>query len=221
MLQTEEKRKGMGKKRLSVYDFDGTLYNGDSLVDFWKYTLQRKPSIILFLPYQLIAVLLWKLGIFSTEKAKEAFLSFLNLFSEDQLALWVLRFWKEEGQRKIFTWVYETLKQDRADGLWPICISASPDFLLPPVLVGLGFEDWIWTRFEHNDGRRKRLLSRNCKGEQKLRRLIEWQRQHSIVSSIHKVVSDSPDDLSAFAMARTRYRIIKGVVQDFYHPLEF
>lgn len=200
----------MVQKQLSIYDFDGTLYNGDSLVDFWMYTLQRKPSVILFLPYQVISVLLWKLGILSTERAKEAFLCFLNLFSEDKLALWVLRFWKDRGQQKIFTWVHEALKQDKAAELWPICISASPDFLLSPFLVSLGFDNWICTQFEHAAGRRNLILGRNCKGEQKLHRLIEWQKQHSIVPSIHKVVSDSADDLSVFAMARAGYRIIKG-----------
>ncbi len=200
----------MVQKQLSIYDFDGTLYNGDSFVDFWKYTLQRKPSVLLFLPYQLISVLLWKLGILSTEKAKEAFLSFINLLSDEQLSLWVLRFWKEQGQRKIFAWVHEALEQDKADGLWLICISASPDFLLSPFLASLGFEHWICTQFEHSVGRRNRILGRNCKGEQKLHRLIEWQKQHSIVPSIYKVVSDSADDLSVFAMARARYRIIKG-----------
>ncbi len=200
----------MEKKRLCIYDFDGTLYNGDSLVDFWKYTLQRKPSTILFLPYQLVSVLLWKTGVLSTERTKEMFLSFLNLFSEDQLANWVLRFWKEEGQRKVFPWVYEALEKDRADGLWPICISASPDFLLSPLLVSLGFEHWICSQFEHAARRFNRLRSRNCKGEEKYHRLMKWQEQHSFVSSIHKVVSDSADDLSVFAMARARYRIIKG-----------
>jgi len=200
----------MTQKQLCIYDFDGTLYNGDSLVDFWKYTMKRNPSILLFLPYQLIYVILWKLGILSTERAKEVFLCFLNLFSEDKLALWVLRFWKEKGQQRIFSWVHEALKQDRAAGLWPICISASPDFLLSPFLASLGFEHWICTQFERAAGRRNRILGSNCKGEQKLHRLIEWQKQHSIVSNIHKVVSDSADDLSVFAIARARYRIIKG-----------
>ena len=200
----------MVQKQLCIYDFDGTLYNGDSLVDFWKYTLRWKPCIIFFLPYQVISVILWKLGILSTERAKEAFLCFINLISDDQLALWVPRFWKEKGQHKIFTWVHEALKRDKADGRWPICISASPDFLLSPLLIRLGFKHWICTQFEHAVGRRNRILGRNCKGEQKLHRLMEWRKKNSIDLIIHKIVSDSADDLSVFATARVRYRIIKG-----------
>jgi len=41
------------KLRLSLYDFDGTIYNGDSLIDFWKYTIRKKTLGLLFVPYQL------------------------------------------------------------------------------------------------------------------------------------------------------------------------
>ena len=38
--------------RIDVYDFDGTIYDGDSTVDFWLYCLRRKPSLLRFLPHQ-------------------------------------------------------------------------------------------------------------------------------------------------------------------------
>ena len=32
-----------------VYDFDETIYDGDSTVDFYKYCVKRKPSLLLLL----------------------------------------------------------------------------------------------------------------------------------------------------------------------------
>ena len=31
---------------MNMYDFDGTIYNGDSGVDFLKYSLKRKPFLV-------------------------------------------------------------------------------------------------------------------------------------------------------------------------------
>ena len=35
-----------GRIVMNVYDFDGTIYNGDSTIDFYIYALKSKPSII-------------------------------------------------------------------------------------------------------------------------------------------------------------------------------
>ena len=32
---------------MNVYDFDGTIYDGDSSVDFWLYSIRKKPSVFL------------------------------------------------------------------------------------------------------------------------------------------------------------------------------
>ena len=37
---------------MNVYDFDGTIYDGDSTVDFFLHALKRNPSVLLHLPKQ-------------------------------------------------------------------------------------------------------------------------------------------------------------------------
>ena len=54
-----------GKKSimLNVYDFDKTIYDGDSSIDFYLFCLKRKKSIILLLTKQVFAMILYKLKI--------------------------------------------------------------------------------------------------------------------------------------------------------------
>ena len=42
---------------MNIYDFDGTLYSGDSTVDFLKYSFKKHPGLIRFLPAMGIAAL--------------------------------------------------------------------------------------------------------------------------------------------------------------------
>ena len=37
---------------MNVYDFDGTLYDGDCMVDLYKYCLKRRPYILVVFPSQ-------------------------------------------------------------------------------------------------------------------------------------------------------------------------
>jgi len=41
---------------MNVYDFDGTIYNGDSTVDFFLFALKRKPSLLLNVPVRHLAL---------------------------------------------------------------------------------------------------------------------------------------------------------------------
>ena len=36
--------------KLSVYDFDGTIYDGDSTLDFIKFLIKKKKSILFNIP---------------------------------------------------------------------------------------------------------------------------------------------------------------------------
>ena len=42
--------------RIDVYDFDGTIYDGDSTVDFTRFCLRRHPAVLAGLPLSLIHI---------------------------------------------------------------------------------------------------------------------------------------------------------------------
>ena len=37
---------------MNIYDFDGTLYDGDSTFDFIVFSLKKHPALVRFLPVQ-------------------------------------------------------------------------------------------------------------------------------------------------------------------------
>ena len=54
---------------INVYDFDKTIYDGDSTIDFYLYCLNRNKTLIFMLPTQLYGMLLYILKV----KEKEYF----------------------------------------------------------------------------------------------------------------------------------------------------
>ena len=64
--------------KLDIYDFDGTIYNGDSSIDFLVYAMKKKKSLIKYLPKIVLFVLLNKLGIIPKKKSKQVYFSFIR-----------------------------------------------------------------------------------------------------------------------------------------------
>ena len=63
---------------MNVYDFDNTIYKGDSTRDFYFYSLKKFPLIIRFLPYQGYWFLKFILGIVNKTQFKEKMYGFLK-----------------------------------------------------------------------------------------------------------------------------------------------
>ena len=63
---------------MNVYDFDGTLYSGDSTVDFYLYALKKHPSLLRFVPEQAAGFLLYGMKRISKNDLKQHFYSFLK-----------------------------------------------------------------------------------------------------------------------------------------------
>ena len=46
---------------MNVFNFDVTIYDGDSSIDFWLFCLNRKPALFSYFPKQIFGVILYKL----------------------------------------------------------------------------------------------------------------------------------------------------------------
>lgn len=76
---------------MNVYDFDKTIYRGDSTVDFWRHCLRRYPGAARALPGTLAKALAFRQGNCSREQFKERFYQFLRFVPE--AAQEAERFW--------------------------------------------------------------------------------------------------------------------------------
>lgn len=143
---------------MNVYDFDHTIYPGDSTLDFWKFCVRRYPSALLSLPGAALSGALFKARLCSREAFKARFYCFLRHIPDvkDQADA----FWRENLSR-ICPWY---LAQRREDDL---IISASPEFLILPACAALGVQA-IASPVSPETGE---LLGPNCRGEEKAIRL--------------------------------------------------
>lgn len=61
---------------MNVYDFDHTIYDGDSTVSFYVYCLMEYPAVFFDFPRQFLAFLKYKAGKCGKTAFKETFLFF-------------------------------------------------------------------------------------------------------------------------------------------------
>ena len=176
---------------INVYDFDKTIYDGDSTVDFYLYCLKKHPSIIFLLPKQIIAFIKYKLKIKEKEYFKEIFFSFLN--KVNNIDEKVKEFWLN-NKKKIKAW-YQEQKQPT-----DVIISASPDFLLRPICKELNVF-LIATKVDKKTGTFK---SKNCYGQEKVARY-----QKEVNKKINKFYSDSLSDKPMMNLSEEKY-LVKG-----------
>lgn len=182
---------------INVYDFDKTIYDGDSTVDFYLYCLKRKKSLICFLPIQIMGMILYILGIKEKEYFKEKFFSFLK--KVPNVDLYVKEFWKEKD-KNIKSWYLD--QKEKTD----IIISASPEFLLKPMKQKLKIDKIIASKVDKKTGK---FLSKNCHDTEKVTRFNEEVKNKKIA----KFYSDSMSDKPMMDLAEDAYLVKKNEVQ--------
>ncbi len=64
---------------MNVYDFDHTIYDGDSSVDFFCFYLIRHLRLLLCLPVLSFAIIGIKLGFLSVKRGKEPEIFRINI----------------------------------------------------------------------------------------------------------------------------------------------
>jgi len=177
---------------MNIYDFDETIYNGDSSVDFFKYCLKRKPKCLLALPRISVFVLLYFFRIVKKEKMKSSIFSIIKNF--DNIDEVVLDFWKSKDYKlKDFY-----MKQKKSTD---IIISASPEFLLRPVSKKYKFK-LIASKVNTKTGE---FIGKNCHDKEKVRRLKEEMN----IDKCEEFYSDSLSDTPLSEIAKRAF-IVKG-----------
>lgn len=183
---------------INAYDFDGTIYSGDSSVDFYFFCLKKNKKVLRQLPIQLFAFILYLLRIIDKTTFKEKIFSFLKQI--DNVDEYVKEFWVEK-KKKIYPWY---LKQKEASD---VIISASPEFLLKPIGKELGVEV-IASVIDKKTGK---FLRKNCHDYEKVTRFEEKHKKNII----DKFYSDSlKSDRPMLEYANEAYLIENGTVNE-------
>lgn len=181
--------------RIDLYDFDKTVYPSDSTMAFWLFCICRYPWILIYFPVQAVLFLLWGVRILHTGTFKSLFLRFVWLIPTRRA---VCRFWDQQ-EDKIYPWFHKAQRLR-----YTVVISASPDYLLEEICRRLQVDRLICTKGDSVTGK---LLSPNCKGEEKVRRLYA----EAEAFTVDTVYSDSlRSDAPIFALGETKIHTVSG-----------
>ncbi len=180
---------------MNVYDFDKTIYPRDSATDFFRYCARRYPAALLCLPGALgTALARWGKPGFRGA-VKEKVYSFLRFVPDPEAA--VSAFW-DERLDDVYLWYRERRRDD------DLVISASPAFLVGEACRRLGIRS-ISTEMDLRTGR---LLTPNCRGEEKVRRF----REAFPDAAVEEFYSDSWSDRPMMELADRGFLVKKGQV---------
>ena len=186
-------------KKIDVYDFDGTIYDGDSTVDFFFFTLFRNPRIIVKLPVIFWYACLYLLHIVSLQTFKSHFFSFVTKIKDIDQEIEL--FWQKK-EKKINTYFLENMKEKKATYV----ISASPEFLLKPFLKKWKNISVIASVVDKKTGV---YTGKNCKGEEKIKRLDQKVKKYEI----EHFYSDSLHDLPLANISKKSYFVTHGKIE--------
>ena len=164
---------------MNVYDFDNTIFEGDSTYRFFRFCLRRHPRVTLYLPQIGFTALRYYAFHRGTKtQFKEKMYAFLKVCRPDED---VAAFWERSLPRvKGF---YREIHRDD-----DVIISASPEFLLKPLEEKLNVTV-IASRVSPADGR---TTGENCYHAEKVRRFREAFPQGKIESFYSDSYSDEP-----------------------------
>lgn len=176
---------------MSGYDFDDTIYRGNSMRRFSIFCTLRLPYLVLYLPVLLVAFLLRGLRIIN----KNAYLLMLEGFVAlvPHVEKYVNAFW-DRDMRRIKQWYLDRRRDD------DVVVSATPYFLVGEACRRLGVR-CIATDLST----RCKLTGKHCHGKYKVRYFRE-QMGDVVPDSYY---SDSKSDVPMWRYAKQGF-LVKG-----------
>lgn len=165
---------------MNVFDFDNTIFRGDSTVRFVCFCFLRVPRLWLQIPGQAGNLILFALKRRPKLQFKERMYRFLRALPDVDALL--AAFW-DANIRRVKLW-YLAMRRDD-----DVVISASPEFLLQPAMERLGIRCLMASRVDRHTGLYDGL---NCHGEEKVRRFRERFPQGQVEAFYSDSLSDAP-----------------------------
>lgn len=168
-------------EKLAIFDVDFTITNKETLLEFFKFVLKKDKKNAKYIPRVIVSGILYGIKVYDEKKVKEAFLKFIEGISEEDLEQLVKRYYEERLTQILYKDAIDKIKELKEKGYKVYLISASPEFYLNQFYAIEEVDMIIGTRFHFSDGKfARKMLGRNCKGEEKVKRLMEVLKEKNI-----------------------------------------
>jgi len=181
---------------VNVYDFDNTIYDGESVFDFYIFLLARDFSLIKLLPEVIGVYLKYKRCVITGEelmaKAEKYSVEIMEKFPN--MKELVSQFW-DKNQRKIKKFYLENQRED------DVILSASCGFLIRDVCTRLGIKNVLASEIDTKTGKITRVCFAHTKPE--------IFKGFFPDTEIENFYTDSLNDTPMFALSKNVY-MVKG-----------
>jgi phosphatidylglycerophosphatase C len=178
---------------MNVYDWDNTIYRGDSTAGFVLYAYGHRPLTWLSIPRTAVCGLLYGLHLMKKLTFKQN-LYHMFVFIPDMETF--VEKYTSSHLNHVKAWYLEQQKGD------DLVISASPDFLIRSFCRKIGIQHVMASVVDPHTGRYSGL---NCHGQEKVRRYREVYGD----TPITEFYSDSRSDAPLAALAEKAF-LVRG-----------
>ncbi len=186
---------------MNAYDFDNTIYNGESIFDFFLFILKKDIWLIKFLPIVLIRLIEYKLNILKIDKIYKTVEMIINSFfkrSNFNYNELVEQFWKK-NYKKLKPEFLKMLKKN------DLIITGCPSFLIGYIKDDLKAKNIICTEFDIDNKKVKFI----CFGDNKVKAFKEKYKN----KRIKKFYTDSLSDIPFMKLADEVYFVNKDKIK--------
>ena len=182
---------------MNVYDFDDTIYDGESVLDFFFYYLKKTPYLVKFIPRVFYALYKYKRGRITVEQALEKYAPFVEDYfrSIPDFEADVTDFW-DKHMHKIRPFYKELQRPD------DVIVTASLESSMGEICRRLGVKHCVGSRIDPETGKVERLCMRS-------RKVPAFQAAFPD-AHIENFYTDSPKNDAALAALADHVFVVKG-----------
>lgn len=189
---------------INVYDFDNTLYRGESTFDFFLFCVKKHPKLLKFAFVSVSYLIKYKMCLVSEQGLMDLCNKYVGHFLEicPDIDGLVDEFWNKH-RKKLKPFYKDLHKPD------DVVISASFGFMLRPIIEEMGIKTLLCSEVNLKTGEIERLCYRKNKNDIFAEAFKDKE--------IECFYTDSLNDLSMMLMAKKAY-LVKGEKIEEYIP---
>ncbi len=185
-----------GERKMNVYDFDNTIYRGESGVDLFKYFLKRDPKLITSLPWAVSCIAKYKATKMTLDDVLENYAGIIESYAAkiDDIEGNVEKFW-DKNSYKIKSFYLRQRKDD------DIIISACIDVVLEEICKRLNIKNYVGSEVDLEN----RKLINFCYRENKVK-VFKEKFPDAVIENFY---TDSLNDQPMIDLAQNAF-LVKG-----------
>lgn len=143
---------------MNVYDFDNTIYDGESFWDFFIEYVKVNHTFVRYIPKVIVAFAKYKLGKITVEQMKTDYAPVIKkcYCDYDNWEEFTVKFW-DEHMHKIKAFYSKVQKDD------DVILTASPELTINEIAKRLGIKYAVCSKIDSNTGEITRICMRQNK----------------------------------------------------------